>query len=172
MRFRIFSCLFACHLSAMAVPLQAQQSCESLASLKIPNLTITSAKALDKGWELPVQEGFISTKAGVKVSVPFCRIEAYSTPCSDSHIGIEVWLPLSANWNGKFFAVGNPGFMGSLARGALAGNVQQGGATASTGTGHVDDTAKWSVGHPEKWADWGYRAVHEMTVAAKAFIKA
>jgi len=172
MKFRMFSFLSACFLSAIAVPLQAQQSCESLASLKIPNLTITSAKALDKGWELPVQEGFISTKAGVKVSVPFCRIEAYSTPSSDSHIGIEVWLPLAANWNGKFFAVGNPGFIGSLARGALAGNVQQGWATASTDTGHVDDTAKWAVDHPEKWADWGYRAVHEMTMAAKALIKA
>ena len=103
--------------------MQAQQSCESLASIKIPNLTITSAKALPAGWELPTQEGFINTKAGQKVSVPFCRIEAYSAPTKDSHIGIEVWLPLAANWNGKFFGVGNPGFIGSLARGALAGNV-------------------------------------------------
>jgi feruloyl esterase len=155
-----------------SLPAQAQQSCESLSSLKIPNLTITSAKSLPAGWELPVQEGFISTKAGQKVAVPFCRIEAYSTPTRDSHIGIEVWLPLAEKWNGKFFGVGNPGFIGSLARGALAGNVVQGWATASTDTGHVDDTAKWAVGHPEKWADWGYRAVHEMTVAAKAFINA
>jgi feruloyl esterase len=153
-------------------PVQAQQSCESLASIKIPNLTITSAKAMDAGWEMPMQEGFISTKAGQKVSVPFCRIEAYSSPSKDSHIGIEVWLPLATGWNGKFFGVGNPGFIGSLARGALAGNVAQGWATASTDTGHVDDTAKWAIGHPEKWADWGHRAVHEMTVAAKAFINA
>jgi feruloyl esterase len=155
-----------------AVPIHAQQSCESLASIKIPNVTVTSAKAMDAGWEMPAQEGFISTKAGQKVSVPFCRIEAYSAPTKDSHIGIEVWLPLASNWNGRFFGVGNPGFIGSLARGALAGNVSQGWATASTDTGHVDDTAKWAVGHPEKWADWGYRAVHEMTVAAKAFITA
>jgi feruloyl esterase len=163
-------CLSAALLYAL--PVQAQQSCENLASLKIPNLTITSAKALPAGWELPTQEGFINTKAGQKVAVPFCRIEAYSAPSKDSHIGIEVWLPLSEKWNGKFFGVGNPGFIGSLARGALAGNVAQGWATASTDTGHVDDTAKWAIGHPEKWADWGHRAVHEMTVAAKAFINA
>jgi len=48
----------------IAVSAQAQQSCESLSSIKIPHVTITSAKALDKGWELPVQEGFISTRAG------------------------------------------------------------------------------------------------------------
>jgi feruloyl esterase len=53
----------------------------------------------------------------------------------------------------------------------LAANVQNGYATAATDTGHVDDTAKWAPGHPEKWADWGYRAVHEMTVAAKQFIR-
>jgi feruloyl esterase len=175
MKFRACASLSICFIATfllLALPVQAQQSCESLASIKIPNLTITSAKSLPAGWELPAQEGFISTKAGQKVSVPFCRIEAYSAPTKDSHIGIEVWLPLASNWNGKFFGVGNPGFIGSLARGALAGNVAQGWATASTDTGHVDDTAKWAIGHPEKWADWGYRAVHEMTVAAKAFISA
>jgi feruloyl esterase len=175
MKFRDRDSLSICFLATflfLALPVQAQQSCESLASIKIPNLTITSAKSLPAGWELPTQEGFISTKAGQKVSVPFCRIEAYSAPTKDSHIGIEVWLPLAADWNGKFFGVGNPGFIGSLARGALAGNVAQGWATASTDTGHVDDTAKWAIGHPEKWADWGHRAVHEMTVAAKTFINA
>jgi feruloyl esterase len=150
---------------------QAQQSCESLASLEIPNVTITSAKAMDKGWELPAQQGFISTKAGMSVPFPFCRVEAYSTPTGDSHIGIEVWLPLAENWNGRFLAVGNPGFIGSLARGALVGNVQRGFVSATTDTGHVDDTAKWAPGHPEKWADWGHRAVHEMTVTAKALIR-
>jgi feruloyl esterase len=175
MRLLAHPSLSICFIAAflfLAFPVQAQQSCESLASLKIPNLTITSAKAFPAGWELPTQEGFINTKAGQKVAVPFCRIEAYSTPSKDSHVGIEVWLPLSDKWNGKFFGVGNPGFIGSLARGALAGNVAQGWATASTDTGHVDDTAKWAIGHPEKWADWGYRAVHEMTVAAKSFINA
>jgi feruloyl esterase len=155
----------------LVFPAMAQQPCENLAALKIPNLTITSAKALNAGWELPVQTGFISTAAGTKVSVPFCRIEAYSAPTSDSHIGIEVWLPLAANWNGKFLAIGNPGFIGSIARNGLAANVQNGYASAATDTGHVDETAKWAVGHPEKWADWGYRAVHEMTVASKQFIQ-
>jgi feruloyl esterase len=30
----------------------------------------------------------------------FCRIVATLHPVSDSHIGIEVWLPMS-DWNGK-----------------------------------------------------------------------
>jgi feruloyl esterase len=32
--------------------------------------------------------------------------------------------------------------------------------------------ARWALGHPEKVVDFGYRAVHEMTAAAKAAIRA
>ncbi len=34
------------------------------------------------------------------------------------------------------------------------------------------DDADALIGHPEKWADWGWRATHEMTVAAKKIIRA
>jgi hypothetical protein len=37
------------------MPAAAQQSCESLASVKIPNVTITSAMAGEPGFELPAQ---------------------------------------------------------------------------------------------------------------------
>jgi feruloyl esterase len=154
----------------VAASAQAQQTCESLASLTIPNLTITSAEAHAAGWEMPAQQGFINSPS-MKVAAPFCRIVAVSKPTGDSNIGIEVWLPVAANWNGRFLGIGNPGFIGSIARSGLAGNMQRGYASAATDTGHVDETAKWAIGHPEKWADWGHRAVHEMTVAAKAFMK-
>jgi feruloyl esterase len=44
-------------------------------------------------------------------------------------------------------------------------------ATASTDTGHAGgNPATFVPGHPEKVIDFSYRAVHEMTVAAKAII--
>ncbi|MDR0310859.1 MAG: tannase/feruloyl esterase family alpha/beta hydrolase [Acidobacteriota bacterium] len=144
----------------------AQQSCESLKSIKLPNVTFTNAEAAAPGWEMPAQTGFINT-ASQKIPVAFCRVEGYATPTSDSRIGFEVWLPIEKNWNGKFLAAGNPGFIGSLPRGALSGIMQRGYVAAATDTGHVDETAKWAIGHPEKWADWGYRAVHETAVVAK-----
>ena len=147
----------------------AQQSCESLKSLELPNVTITSASAITPPWKVPAQTGFLSTAEDLSVAVPFCRIEGFSAPTSDSHIGFEVWLPDPANWNGRFLAAGNPGFIGSIARGALAGIVQRGYVTASTDTGHVDEGFEWAIGHPEKWADWGHRAVHETAVVTKAF---
>ena len=101
----------------------------------------------------------------------FCRVAATLTPSSDSDIKIEVWLPASG-WNGKFQAVGNGGWNGNVPYAALANAVIAGYATAGTDTGHVGNTAAFALGHPEKLIDFGYRAVHEMTVKAKSIIDA
>lgn len=154
----------------LAVPATAQQPCENLKSVNIPHVTITAATAGSPGFELPAQTGFINTPAK-KIPVPFCRVQAYSAPTSDSHIGIEVWLPDAANWNGNFLAAGNPGFIGSMPSNALADIMQRGYAAAGTDTGHVDEGFQWAIGHPEKWADWGYRAVHEMVLVTRQLIQ-
>jgi feruloyl esterase len=170
MRHRASPIVFAVFLAAfvfMSLPAWAQQPCESLKSIKIPNVTITAVTAGKPGFELPGQSGLMGKIPAMKIPVSFCRIEAYSAPTSDSHIGIEVWLPDASNWNGKFLAAGNPGFIGSLSSGGLANIMQGGYVAAGTDTGHVDAGFEWAIGHPEKWADWGYRAVHEMTVVTK-----
>ena len=150
-----------------STPAAAQQPCESLKSVNIPNMTITSVTAGSPGYELPGQAGAMGNMPARKIQFPFCRIEAFSAPTSDSHIGLEVWLPAEANWNGKFLAAGNPGFIGSLSSAGLAGIMERGYVAGGTDTGHVDAGFEWAIGHPEKWADWGYRAVHEMVVLTK-----
>jgi feruloyl esterase len=129
-------------------------SCESLAGLSLPDATITSAKP-DSASDLP----------------PFCRVAATLTPSSDSDIKIEVWLPVSG-WNGKFQAVGNGGWSGSINTPAMAQALKRGYATSSTDTGHTGATASFALGHPEKLIDYAYRSEHEMTVKAKAIIAA
>jgi feruloyl esterase len=89
-------------------------------------------------------------------------------PSSDSHIEAEVWLP--AQWNGKFQAVGNGGWAGTISYPAMARALQEGYATASTDTGHKGGSSAFAIGHPEKLIDFGYRAIHEMTVQSKAII--
>ena len=142
-------------LPATIVPASAgaAQSCESLASLSLPNTMITQAQSVAAG-DLPAS----------------CRVSATLTPSSDSNIKIEVWLPASG-WNGKFEAVGNGGWNGTIDRNALAAGVRRGYATASTDTGHEGGGGPW-MQHPEKLIDFGYRAVHEMTVAGKAIAAA
>ena len=87
---------------------------------------------------------------------------------------MEAWLPESG-WNGKFQAVGNGGWAGSISFDAMAAALREGYATASTDTGHksaVTPGASFALDHPEKLVDFGYRAVHETAVTAKAFIAA
>ncbi len=167
-------------LLMLSIPAAAQQSCESLASLSIPNVTITLAKSIQTppAFEVPSTPGRFGTPKGLLVHVPFCRVAGYATPTSDSHISFEVWLPVAANWSGRYVGVGNPGFIGAISYGGLVRQVEKGDVTASTDTGHSDVGATseapsaWATGHPEKIADWGYRAVHETAVAANALIRA
>ena len=130
-----FTCsAFLLLVSALvAVPAGAQEPCENLASIEMPNVTFTAATSLAAQWEIPSNPGPFGDPGGRKVSVSFCRVEGYSAPTSDSHIGFEVWLPLASDWNGRFLAAGNPGFIGSIGHGALAGIVERGYVAASTG---------------------------------------
>jgi feruloyl esterase len=129
-------------------------SCESLAGLSLPDTTITLARQ-DASSDLPA----------------FCRVAATLKPTSDSDIKIEVWLPVSG-WNGKYQAVGNGGWSGSINSPAMAQALRHGYATSSTDTGHTGGTADFALGHPEKLIDYAYRSEHEMTVKSKAIIAA
>jgi feruloyl esterase len=99
----------------------------------------------------------------------FCRVTGTLTPSADSAIRMEVWLPI-AKWNGKLEGVGNGGWAGSIFYGALADAVSSGYAVVATDTGHAGGMGDgtFAFNHPEKLTDFGYRAVHEMTVTAKA----
>src|SRR5205807_8521491 len=55
---------------------------------------------------------------------------------------------------------------------SLATSLGRGYAAASTNTGHDGGDASFVPGHPEKLVDFAYRAVHEMTVKAKAVTEA
>jgi len=101
----------------------------------------------------------------------FCRVAATLTPTRDSDIKIEVWMPASG-WNGKYQAVGNGAFSGSIAYPAMMTALTRGYATSSTDTGHTGNNARFAPGHPEKVVDFGWRAIHEMTIASKKIIEA
>ena len=147
-------------------------SCESLASLTLPQTAVTAAETIAAGAFIPPGTTAATNRARVLQSAPpFCRVAATLTPTTDSEIRIEVWLPVSG-WNGKFQAVGNGGWLGSIPYPGLAEALTGGYATAATDTGHVGNTAAFALGHPEKLVDFGYRAVHEMTARAKTIIDA
>ena len=155
----------------MALPAMAA-TCESLASLSLPDTTITIAQSVPAGgFSLP--GGNAQGNAAFQNLSAFCRVAATLKPSSDSDIRIEVWLPASG-WNGKFQGVGNGGWAGSISYGALAQALRRGYASSSTDTGHQSDvsSASFALSHLEKVVDYAYRSEHEMTVKAKAIIQA
>jgi feruloyl esterase len=152
------------------VPAAVGADCQSLSALSLPATTITKVEAVAAGaFTLPnVNPG---QQNALKQLPAFCRVAATIRPSSDSEIKIEVWMP-AEGWNGKFMGVGNGGWSGAIVYPALATAIGRGYAAASTNTGHDGGDASFVPGHPEKLVDFAYRAVHEMTVQAKAVTKA
>jgi feruloyl esterase len=161
-------------------PIAYGATCESLKSLSLEHTTITIAQSVPTGeFSLPNRgEG----AALIKGLPAFCRVAATLQPSAESNIKMELWMPL-ANWNGKFQAVGNGGWAGTISYvsrdaasngrlGGMAGALQSGYAAASTDTGHDDAGAKFALGHREKLIDYAYRAVHEMTITSKVILSA
>ena len=165
--------LFLLLLSAIASPAFAA-TCESLATLKLPDTTITSAQQVAAGaFTLPAGVSLPGTMFNPKNLPAFCRVQATLKPAKDSDIKIEVWMPLTG-WNGKFRGTGNGGFAGYIDYPGLGTAITSGFASANTNTGH-DGTpidASWAKGHPDKIVDFGWRAIHETAVKAKAIIQA
>jgi len=158
-------------IGATAAP-AAAAPCQSLAALALPRTTITAREVAAGAFKpedslpqtLPPNPPYANLPA-------FCRVTAILKPTSDSDIHVEVWLPM-AGWNRKLQSVGNGGWAGVIAWPALGAALAQGYAAAATDTGHVANNARFAPGHPEKLVDYGYRAVHEMTVTAKAVVAA
>jgi feruloyl esterase len=146
------------------ITLYAATSCESVTSLALPNTSVTKAELIAPG-------AFPHAGEPYKHLPEFCRVTATLKPSSDSDIRIEVWMPASG-WNGRLQSVGNGAWAGVISYPAMATALSAGYAAASTDTGHEGNTAEFATDHPEKMIDFAWRAVHEMTVAAKAITAA
>ena len=164
-------CLMALAVAVLAaVPVQAQASCESLVNVNLVSATVSSATSVAAGsFKPPAAPGLPAPSGDLPA---FCRVAGVAKPTSDSEIRFEVWLPASG-WNGKYEQVGNGGFAGTIPLSSMADPLMRGFATAATDDGHGSGpNQSWAIGHPEKVRDFGYRAVHETSVQAKALIRA
>jgi feruloyl esterase len=165
--------------------------CTNLATLALEHTTITGATDVTGGTFTP------PGSAPITGLPPFCRVTATLTPTADSQIRIEAWLP-ETNWNGRFLGTGGGGYQGTFTYSELANGINAGFAAANSdlGTGTSgcsplfcgDDGNKGNplaiafgegpnpstglFGHPEKIKDFGYRAIHQMTLRGKEIVKA
>jgi len=180
--------------ASVAAGAAAATPCTDLSSLQLQHATITSAEDNTSGV-------FVVPNSNPPVPLAplpaFCRVMATLTPMADSAIKIEIWLP-ETTWNGRFLGTGGGGFQGTITYDELAIGIQQGFATTNSdlGTGSSgcdplfcgsegnignplaiafgDPTSASTglFGHPERIKDFGYRAIHLMTVHGKEIANA
>ena len=176
-------------IGLLAAAVLAATPCEALKNVSLPNTTITKAEFVQEGRytlppPIPGSPPPPAPKPDAKPPDPIiapahCRVVAVLKPSSDSLINMELWLPPADKWNGKFEAVGNGGWAGGIQGLSAQPNqtpvmvtaLKNGYATAGNDTGHQEANGKFTLGHPEKVIDFAYRAMHEMTVQAKALVK-
>jgi len=164
--------------AAPAVPPQAavDPACAALMKLRLDHTRIDAAVAMRAGDRQPIEAFGVPA---LPTAVPYCRVSLTLTPVTGSEIHSEVWLPIADDWNGKFAAMGNAGFGGSLGppRLSMRPAVARGYAVAATNMGHTEPgadgkDASWALNQPERIIDFGHRANHVTAVAAKAVIAA
>jgi feruloyl esterase len=163
--------------------------CTNLQSLQLEHTLITSAADNLTGSFVVPGSSPPQTLAPLPA---FCRVTATLTPTADSSIKIEIWLP-ETTWNGRFLGTGGGGFQGVISYNELALGIQAGFASTNSdlGTGVSGCTPLFCgsagnmgnplaiafgdppnpttglFGHPERIKDFGYRAIHLMTVRGK-----
>jgi feruloyl esterase len=127
-----------------------EAACKALQNIR--NLTMISA-------ELRPAEGITPASCYVRGLV--------------SAIHYYVQLPLPSRWNGRLLALGDGGKDGDLD--FASHRVAQGYAVTNSNTGHDNGSepgASFGFNNRQAEIDFGYRAVHVTTTAAKTVIKA
>ena len=142
------------------LPIPASEKCENLQhSWKKPHTRLEAARMLP---------------ADVTTGAPqICEVAGRISPNETSTIGVVYRFPVE--WNHKIVGLGGGGFAGNVRLDAALPALIKGYATMQTDTGHAATepwNTAWAVeedGSPnvEGLIDFGYRAVHEMTVLGK-----
>lgn len=162
-------------LALAAVPVSqvgaAGATCESLKTLVLDHGRVTLAEQVPAGGFRPASPANGQDAARFRALPAFCRVAATLTPTTDSNIAVEVWMP-QIGWNGKFEAVGNGGWAGTISYTAMSQALVRGYATVSTDTGHSTPGGSFALAHPDRLIDYAYRSEHEMTVWGKQVTQA
>jgi hypothetical protein len=138
------------------VTVNAELTCDEVLNLTIPDTTILSAEVVAPSPSIPA----------------YCKVEGYVTTRAvrgepDNQVNFRIGLPVGT-WNNKFYFQGIGGLAGSIP--SIDFGLARGYASAATDTGHQGGPfdADWAYNNRTKEIDFGYRAIHVVTLAAKA----
>lgn len=154
------ACAMGAAGAAQAQTGDAGAACTAIEDMKFEATNMLSSTVVAAGEALP----------------EYCRVLGYVRPA----INFEIRLP-TEGWNGKFYMAGCGGFCGTLASdaggfiNAINYALERGYAVATTDGGHwgaASSDGRWARDNPVAEADWGWRAVQEVTRVAKAVTEA
>ena len=99
----------------------------------------------------------------------YCKVEGYA----GGTVGFEVRLP-TKTWNGKFLQQGCGAMCGIVSLASCEDVLARNYAVVSTDMGHRSTAGdvKWARNNRQAQIDFGYRATHVATLAAKAIVQA
>lgn len=162
-------------LLAPAAGFAQDTGCASLGAARLADAKVLSAEWIAASPAAPWRSA-AGLFAAAKIDRPFCRVTGQAIPAPGSDIRFELWLASRNAWNGRFFGTAPPAPTGAIAATTLVNPLNRGYAAMTHDNGHVSrshgDTG-WAVdggGNPDpvRIADYGWRAQHAATVAAKA----
>ena len=109
-----------------------------------------------------------ATLVAAKDGLPeYCKVEGYA----GGTVGFEVRLP-TRTWNGKFLQQGCGAMCGIVSLASCEDVLARNYAVVSTDMGHKSTAGdvKWARHNRQAQIDFGYRATHVATLAAKAIV--
>jgi feruloyl esterase len=167
---RAFGCAAVIAAVAHAPLSGAGRSCEALASLALPQTTITAVKPVAAGGFVPPGAGGRSDRGDERSAgvLSHCRDARADQRFRHQDRSVAAGLRLERQVPRRR----QRRWAGSISYAAMADALRHGYATSSTDTGHSTPGASFALGHPEKLIDYAWRSEHEMTVKAKAIIAA
>ncbi|KUI59794.1 putative feruloyl esterase B-2 [Cytospora mali] len=165
----------ATSLAALAVSGQNttdfDTKCTSFASSlvgTIPNATIwfTEPVAAGTNVSLPDNDPTCDLTSQI-VEVDMCRVSMFVATSDRSNISMEVWLPTTEAWTGRFLSTGNGGLGGCIQYYDLAYAVDLGFSAVATNNGHNGTRGFAFYDNDEVVEDFAYRAMHTGVVLGK-----
>lgn len=164
--------------AALADALSPARNCSvaNIAAFLPKNATVFYADHYTKGANFTpptdLNYGITTSPMGVsayELPVAGCVAQANITLPNNTQHSVGMVLP--DDWNGRFMAVGNGEFSGSVGWSAIINTMWYGFASFSTDTGHEGNNGSFGYHNEAALENWGYRALHNAVVNGKKVTK-
>lgn len=139
------------------IPVEDRYACDALKAMDLSEAVGAAVRLVDVGI-LPATDD----------QPELCRVNGFIEP----QVGFEVRLPVKG-WNSRLLVTGCSNLCGVLEIEGMEDALARGYAAATTDMGHrTGDTsdARWALNNPALEEDFGYRATHVATLAAKEIV--